>query len=113
MQPSLFSRRQSRNNLADDQRETREKLICMLNLCGDESENWADGRNDVLDPENVVLSVQFFGTIKKIISASPDFEYGNCKGCEYTVLYKKQGPRVDIKIDKIHRFTFVLIETEE
>ena len=89
------------------------KLICMLNLCGDESENWADGRNDVLDQENVVLSVQFFGTIKKIISASPDFEYGNCKGCEYTVLYKKQGPRVDIKIDRIHRFTFVLIETEE
>ena len=42
-----------------------------------------------------------------------DFEYGNCKACEYTVLYQKQGPQVDIKIDKIHRFTFVLIETEE
>ena len=89
------------------------KLICMLNLCGDKSENWAYGRNDVLDLENVVLSVQVFGKIKKIISASPDFEYGNCKGCEYTILYKKHGPQAEITIERIHRFTFVLIETEE
>ena len=89
------------------------KLISLLNLCGDESENWADGRNDVTDQTEVMLRVQCFGNIKRVLAASPDFEQGNCKKCRYMLKQDKQGPQLELRLERIHRFSFVLIDTEE
>lgn len=89
------------------------KLISVINLCGESSDFWAEGHGECEAQKNVTLDVQFFGTVKKALTATPDTMRGDLCAMEYSIMQGGHGPELHLTLTEITRFTFILIETEE
>lgn len=89
------------------------KLISVVNLCGESSDLWAEGHKECAAQKNVTLDVQFFGAVKKVLTATPDRAGGDLRPAEYDLVQGGHGPELHLTLPEIARFAFILIETEE
>lgn len=89
------------------------KLISMINLCGDATDHWADGREDAVSQHDVEFQVQVFGKVKKVYTASPDFDNGNANPCPYEVVQGERSEVLKLSIPQVHHFQIVYLEMEE
>lgn len=89
------------------------KLISIINLYGESSDLWATGHGECAVQKNVTLDVQFFGTVKKVLTAAPVRAGGDLCPVEYDLAQGGHGPELHLTLPEIARFAFILIETEE
>lgn len=89
------------------------KLISIVNLCGDSSNQWAKGRDNASVQRNIELLVQVFGKIKTVFTASPDFDNGNAVASSYEITQGERSPVIKINLPQIQHFAMIYIETEE
>lgn len=89
------------------------KLISIVNLCGDQADEWVKGRSNPVEQSKIQLTVQIFGTVKKVFSASPDYSHGIAIHCNYEEYMGDRSKELIIKLPKFKYFSFVYIETEE
>lgn len=89
------------------------KLLSVINLCGDSSDRWADGHEECVPQKNVTLDVQFFGKVRKALTAAPDRVGGDLHPVEYEPVQGEHGPELHLTLPELGRFAFILIETEE
>ena len=88
------------------------KLIALINLTGDESSRWNEGRNEPEPIEQITLRVQICKPVTRLFIASPDRNNGAAEQVDFA---REKGARRDIaliKITRIERFAILYLETE-
>ena len=89
------------------------KLITLINLAGDASSAWNEGRNAPESIENITLRVQAFSPVVRAWTASPDQNFG---AAEPVTIVREQGARGDvltIQLPPLKRFAILYLETEK
>lgn len=86
-----------------------EKLISIINLCGTDTDCWADGQSKPIPQNDIEITLQYFGEIKHVLCASPDDQSGDFRPCQYL---SEQGDRskvLKIKLPTVSVFMFIWI----
>jgi len=89
------------------------KLITLINLTGDDSSLWNEGRNTPNELKNITLHVQAFAQPVKAWTASPDRKECAAEPIDFT---REQGARGDILtfcLPRLERFAILYLETED
>ena len=86
-----------------------EKLISVINLRGIDSDRWADGQNEPDASENVEITLQYFGRIRKAWYAAPDIHNGDLIPCRYEYSQNTRSQIMKILIPKISVYTFIWV----
>lgn len=72
------------------QKENR-KLISMINLCGNEENEWNRGKEKPIEQKNIKLQVQIDKPVKGLYFISPDYYYGNSQLLPYDTIKTDRG----------------------
>ncbi len=86
-----------------------EKLISVINLCGLETDRWAEGQNEPVPQENMDISLQYFGRIKHVLCASPDDQAGDLKPCRYSSEQGNRSKVLKIILPTVKTFMFIWV----
>ena len=89
------------------------KLISILNLCGDDSDLWAEGHAPAAAQKDVTLKVQCFGRTKSVLTAAPEIEGGDLRACVFETVMGERSPEISVTLPVVGRFALIWIETEE
>lgn len=86
-----------------------EKLISIINLCGMDTDRWAEGQNKPIPQTDIEISLQYFGEIKHILYASPDDPSGDLKPCQYSTEQGDRSRILKIKLPTVSIFMFIWV----
>ncbi|MEA4914707.1 MAG: glycoside hydrolase family 66 protein [Christensenella sp.] len=89
------------------------KLMILINLSGDDSSLWNEGRNAPTERKNVTLQVQTFSALKTAWMASPDRDFGAAETIECKRVENPRGDTLSFCLPSIERFAILYLETEE
>lgn len=86
-----------------------EKLISVINLCGTDTDRWAEGQNKPIPQTDIEISLQYFGEIKHVLCASPDDPAGDLKPCPYSTEQGDRSRILKIKLPTVSIFMFIWV----
>mgnify|MGYP001608565632 CR=1 FL=1 len=89
------------------------KLITFINLGGDDSSLWNEGREEPNTVENVTLHVQAFSALKTAWTASPDRNFGAVETIDYAREKNSRGDMYSFCLRSVKRFAILYMETED
>lgn len=89
------------------------KLITLINLTGDESSLWNEGRNAPNTLKNITLRVQAFAKPVKAWTASPDRNDCAAEPIDFTSEQGERGDVLSFCLPSLERFAILYLETED
>lgn len=88
----------------------KRKLISLINLCGNDSNEWNRGKAEPTLQKNIKLQVQIDLPVKGIYFASPDNNYGQAKTIDYAKIPTERGCAIQFEVPYLELWSNIWID---
>jgi dextranase len=86
------------------------KLISLINLCGNDNNEWNCGKDKPQVQKNIKLQVQLDKKVKGIYFISPDFYHGKVQELEYETIKTDRGWAIRFSVPELEVWSNVWID---